>query len=154
MWYRTSQTGPFLPSLLSDPTVKSLASGENNFIFMQDKIKKLIDTLEPDKQQQFKNRLESLNQESSSQNFFSSQDRIENWESLLKDVNDQIAKQNVNVLDDIKSVVKNRIVGKFENGNFDNADKTFKEYLNAQGDLSYFSNFKSFFLLRNLILKA
>ncbi len=143
MWYRTSQLGPTLPAFLSDPTVKSLASGENNFIFMQDKIKKLIDTLEPEKQQQFKDRLESLKQESSSQNFFSSQDRMESWQTLLNDVNNQVVKQNENVVNDIKSIVKNRIVGKFENGNFNDADKTFKEYLDAQGDLNYFSNFKS-----------
>ncbi len=143
MWYRTSQTGPLLPSLLSDPTVKSLASGENNFIFMQDKIKKLIDTLEPEKQQKFKDRLESLKEESSSQNFFSSQNRMENWQTLLNDVNNQVIKQNENVINDIKSTVKDRIVGKFENGNFNDADKTFKEYLDAQGDLNYFSNFKS-----------
>ncbi len=143
MWYRKAQLGPLLPPLLSDPTVSNLASGENNFIAIEDKINKLISQLKQEEQSEFKNRLYELRQQNSSQSSFSSQDRMENWNNLLNDVSNQVFKQKINITNNIKSTVDKRTVGRFEDGEFKDADKLFKEYLNAQGNLNIFSNIKS-----------
>ncbi len=143
MWYRKAQLGPLLPPLLSDPTVSNLASGENNFIAIEDKINKLISQLKQEEQSEFKNRLYELRQQNSSQSSFSSQDRMENWNNLLNDVSNQVFKQKINITNNIKSTVDKRTVGRYEDGEFKDADKLFKEYLNAQGNLNIFSNLKS-----------
>jgi hypothetical protein len=143
MWYRLAQLGPLLSPLLSDPTVSNLASGKNNFIAIEDKINKLISQVKPEEQSEFKNRLYELKQQNSPQNSFSSQDRMENWNNLLSDVNNQVFKQNINITNNIKSTVDKRNVGRYENGEFKDTDKLFKEYLNAQGNLNIFSNLKS-----------
>ncbi len=143
MWYRKAQLGPLLPPLLSDPTVSNLASGENNFIAIEDKINKLISQLKQEEQSEFKNRLYELRQQNSSQSSFSSQDRMENWNNLLNDVSNQVFKQKINITNNIKSTVDKRTVGRYEDGEFKDADKLFKEYLNAQGNLNIFSNIKS-----------
>jgi len=143
MWYRLAQLGSFLPSFISDPTVSNLASGENNFIAIEDKINKLIRQLKPEDQLEFKNRLYELRQQNSSQSSFSSQDRMENWNNLINDVSNQVFKQKINITNNIKSIVDKRTVGRYEDGEFKDADKLFKEYLNAQGNLNIFSNIKS-----------
>jgi hypothetical protein len=143
MWYRLAQLGSFLPSFISDPTVSNLASGKNNFIAIEDKINKLISQVKPEEQSEFKNRLYELKQQNSPQNSFSSQGRMENWNNLLSDVNNQVFKQNINITNNIKSTVDKRNVGRYENGEFKDTDKLFKEYLNAQGNLNIFSNLKS-----------
>ena len=143
MWYRLSQLGTTIPALLTDPTVSNLASGKNKFFVVENNIKKLIDSLQPEKQLQFKNRLESLKQSNSLPNFNTSEDRTESWNNLLKDVSDQVYKQNINSVNYIKSVVNNRMFGRYENNNFIDADKLFKEYLNAQANFENISNMTS-----------
>ena len=127
MWYRTAQITPTLPVL-------SLAN-----------LLQLIEQLKPEKQVEYKKKLESLQQQNSSQ------DRTENLNSLLNDVNNELSnqnnessKQNADIFEYIKPIVKSRIVGTSDKyGDFVDADKLFKEYLDAQGNLNVFSNINS-----------
>lgn len=127
MWYRTAQSKPMLPVLML-PTLL-----------------KLIEQLQPEKQVEFKKRLDSLQQQGSSQ------DRTESLNNLYSDLNNELSKQKIEspnenneIFEYVKPIVKNRIVGTSnEYGDYVDADKIFKEYLDAQGNLSILSNINS-----------
>jgi hypothetical protein len=124
MWYRTAQISPTLPVL-----------GLVNLL-------QLIDQLKPEKQVEYKKRLESLQQQNSSQ------DRTENLNGLVNDLNNEMSIQNNelsnqsnDIFEYVKPIVKSRIIGTSDQyGDFVDADKLFKQYLDAQGNLNVFSN--------------
>jgi len=140
MWYRiaqlaASQVTPILPlGLVTNP---DMFSDGNDSTDLEENVKKLIEIIQPEKRNEFTTRFNQLKQQSSSEN------RIEIWKALFNDVNMALQKNN-NAIKDIQSIVNNRTVGTFDkNGNFDDADKIFKEYLNAEGNIDIFSSVKS-----------
>jgi hypothetical protein len=140
MWYRIAQlaaskVAPFLP--LGIVIFPDMFSNGNASKDLEENMKKLIEKIEPEKRNEFTTRFNQLKQQSSSEN------RIEIWKVLANDVNMALQKNN-NTIKDIQSIVNNRTVGTFDkNGTFDDADKIFKEYLNAEGNGDIFSSLKS-----------
>jgi len=140
MWYRIAQLAaskvfPILPlGIVINP---DMFSNGNDSKDLEENVKKLIEKIEPEKRNEFTTRFNQLKQQSSSEN------RIEIWKVLANDVNMALQKNN-NTIKDIQSIVNNRTVGTFDkNGTFDDADKIFKEYLNAEGNGDIFSSLKS-----------
>ncbi len=127
MWYKLAQYNPMLP------------------VFGLTNLLQLIKQLQPEKQVEYKKRLDLLQQQNSSQG------SIENLNDLLNDVNNELSNknneslnQNSDIFEYIKPIVKNRIVGTSDQyGDFIDADKIFKQYLDAQGNLNIFSNINS-----------
>ncbi len=127
MWYRTAQHNPMLP-VLGLPTLLQL-----------------IKQLQPEKQVEYQKKLESINQQDSSQG------KSENLNNFYNDLNNEISKQKIElsnknneIFEYVKPIVKNRIVGTSnEYGDFVDGDKIFKQYLDAQGNLGILSNINS-----------
>ena len=148
MWYRTAQVGlPLLPllSLLSDPTLKYLGNFKEQFIELDKKIQESIKSLDPEQQQNFQNKLIDLRNDLSQNlnNNLNAQNRIATWNKLLEEIQNQKNNQDVLVIKDLRNIVDNRISGSFVNDAFIDADKIFKEYLDAKTNLNIFSNLKS-----------
>lgn len=145
MWYRTAQLGSSLLSLLSDPTLKYLGNLKEQFIDLDNKIQENIKSLDPEQQQNFQGKLLDLRSDLSQNinNNFRAQDRIENWNILLSEVQNQKTNQDVLVIKDLRNIVDNRTSGSFVGDTFIDADKIFKEYLDAKTNLNIFSNLKS-----------
>ena len=137
MWYRTAQLGSSLLSLLSDPTLKYLGNLKEQFIDLDNKIQENIKSLDPEQQQNFQGKLLDLRSDLSQNinNNFSAQDRIENWNILLSEVQNQKTNQDVLVIKDLRNIVDNRT--------FIDADKIFKEYLDAKTNSNFISSLKS-----------
>ena len=115
MWYRTAQLGSSLLSLLSDPTLKYLGNLKEQFIDLDNKIQENIKSLDPEQQQNFQGKLLDLRSDLSQNinNNFSAQDRIENWNILLSEVQNQKTNQDVLVIKDLRNIVENRSSGSF-----------------------------------------
>ena len=145
MWYRTAQVGSFLLSLLSDPTLKYLGNFKEQFIELDKKIQESIKSLDPEQQQNFQNKLIDLRNDLSQNlnNNLNAQNRIATWNKLLEEIQNQKNNQDVLVIKDLRNIVDNRISGSFVNDAFIDADKIFKEYLDAKTNLNIFSNLKS-----------
>ena len=145
MWYRTAQLGSSLLSLLSDPTLKYLGNLKEQFIDLDNKIQENIKSLDPEQQQNFQGKLLDLRSDLSQNinNNFSAQDRIENWNILLSEVQNQKTNQDVLVIKDLRNIVENRSSGSFVGDTFIDADKIFKEYLDAKTNSNFISSLKS-----------
>jgi hypothetical protein len=145
MWYRTAQLGSSLLSLLSDPTLKYLGNLKEQFIDLDNKIQENIKSLDPEQQQNFQGKLLDLRSDLSQNknNNFSAQDRIENWNILLSEVQNQKTNQDVLVIKDLRNIVENRSSGSFVGDTFVDADKIFKEYLDAKTNSNFISSLKS-----------
>lgn len=148
MWYRTAQVGlPLLSllSLLSDPTLKYLGNFKEQFIELDKKIQESIKSLDPEQQQNFQNKLIDLRNDLSQNlnNNLNAQNRIATWNKLLEEIQNQKNNQDVLVIKDLRNIVDNRTSGSFVNDAYIDADKIFKEYLDAKTNLNIFSNLKS-----------
>ena len=145
MWYRTAQVGSFLLSLLSDPTLKYLGIFKEQFIELDKKIQESIKSLDPEQQQNFQNKLIDLRNDLSQNlnNNLNAQNRIATWNKLLEEIQNQKNNQDVLVIKDLRNIVDNRTSGSFVNDAYIDADKIFKEYLDAKTNLNIFSNLKS-----------
>ena len=121
MWYKFAQSSTTLPVL-------SLAK-------ILQEILKLIKMLDSEKQVEYKNRLDSIQQQTSSK------DRIESLQNLSNDLNKELTIENRDVFEYVKPIINNRTVGSFDKyDDFIDADKIFKQYLDAQGNLSILLN--------------
>ena len=145
MWYRTAQVGSPLLSLLSDPTLKYLGNFKEQFIELDKKIQESIKSLDPEQQQNFQNKLIDLRNDLSQNlnNNLNAQNRIATWNKLLEEIQNQKNNQDVLVIKDLRNIVDNRTSGSFVNDAYIDADKIFKEYLDAKTNLNIFSNLKS-----------
>ena len=145
MWYRTAQVGSPLLSLLSDPTLKYLGNFKEQFIELDKKIQESIKSLDPEQQQNFQNKLIDLRNDLSQNlnNNLNAQNRIATWNNLLEEIQNQKNNQDVLVIKDLRNIVDNRTSGSFVNDAYIDADKIFKEYLDAKTNLNIFSNLKS-----------
>lgn len=145
MWYRIAQLGSPLLSLLSDPTLKFLGNLKEKFIELDQKIQENIDSLDPEQKQIFQTKLNYFRNDLSQNlnNNLGVQDRIDTWNNLLNEVQNQKNNQDVLVIKDLRNIVENRKSGSFIENTFIDADKIFKEYLDAKTNTNIFSNLKS-----------
>jgi hypothetical protein len=132
-------------SLLSDPTLKYLGNFKEQFIELDKKIQESIKSLDPEQQQNFQNKLIDLRNDLSQNlnNNLNAQNRIATWNNLLEEIQNQKNNQDVLVIKDLRNIVDNRTSGSFVNDAYIDADKIFKEYLDAKTNLNIFSNLKS-----------
>ena len=144
MWYRLAQLGSPLLGILSDPTLKYLGNLKEQFFELDNKIQENIKSLNTNQQQNFQTKLNNLRSDLSNlNNNLSAQDRIETWNNLLSEIQNQKNNQDTLVIKDLRNFVENRTSGSFIGNNFYDADKIFKEYLDAKTNLNIFSNLKS-----------
>ena len=139
MWYRFAQ-------ILSDEEPKpgwqqemEFKSGLSREKSLKNKMDSLLEKLPEEKRAEYQKEFDSFTYK----NLNNYQDRVEYIDSLINNINRDITKQNTNSLNYIKSIVNKRITGKYINNEFDDADKIFKEYLDAKTNLNIFSNLKS-----------
>ena len=136
MWYRFAQ-------ILSDEEPKpgwqqemEFKSGLSREKSLKNKMDSLLEKLPEEKRAEYQKEFDSFTYK----NLNNYQDRVEYIDSLINNINRDITKQNTNSLNYIKSIVNNRITGKYINNEFDDADKIFKEYLNAQANTNFISD--------------
>lgn len=145
MWYKFAQIGSPLKSILSDPSLKYLGNSKEQFVILDSKIQENIKSLDPEQQINFQNKLSNLRNDLS-QNLsdrFDAQDRIETWNNLLSEVQNQKNNQDVLVIKDLRNLVEYRNTGSFVDNTFVDSDKIFKEYLDAKTNSDIFSSLKS-----------
>lgn len=139
MWYKTAQLGPLLPSLLIDPFLLTSKKGYTDTL--AEKIKSIIQSFPEDKQLYYSNKLNQISQQSKN-NLPSNiipEDRIETWQNLANEINQDLNQQNSNSFVHMKFIVDQRDVGSFDSDNqFVDADKIFKQYLDAKGKIDIF----------------
>lgn len=151
MWYRLAQLGSPLIGLgspllgiLSDPTLLHLGNLKDKFLELDNKIQENIKSLNPNQQQNFQTKLNNLRSDLSNlNNNINAQDRVETWNNLLDEVQNQKNNQDILVIKDLRNLVENRTSGSFIGNNFYDADKIFKDYLDAKTNINFFSNLKS-----------
>jgi hypothetical protein len=138
MWYRTAQLGLLLPSLLLDPF---LFPRKGYTDALAEKIKSVIQSFPEDKQLYYSNKLNQINQKSKN-NLPSNiipEDRVETWQNLTNEINQDLNQQNSNSFVHMQFIVDQRDVGRFDSDNqFVDADKIFKQYLDAKGKIDLF----------------
>lgn len=137
MWYRKAQLGPLIPSLSIDPLLLSTRNPvDYNTI---EKIKDIIEKLPEDKKIYYYNKFNQLNQPNQIND--NSQNRIKIWNQFFDELNQEINQQNINSMIHMQSIVNQRSVGRFDSfDDFVDADKIFKQYIDAKGDLKFFDN--------------
>ena len=137
MWYKKAQLGPLLPSLSIDPFLLSTKKPiDNNTI---EKIKDIIEKLPEDKKIYYYNKFNQLNQPN--QITDNSQNRSESWNQFSNELNQEINQKNINSMIYMQAIVNQRSVGRSDSlGDFVDADKIFKQYLDARGNLQFFDN--------------
>ena len=136
MWYRFAQIlsdEETIPGWQQEMEFKSGLSRNKN---LKNKIDALLQKLPEDKRAEYQKEYENILYRS----FNNYQDRVEYINTLINNINRDITKQNTNSLNYIKSIVNKRITGKYINNEFDDADKIFKEYLNAQANTNFISD--------------
>ena len=154
MWYRFAQLGSTLAQIsspvltigspllgiLSDPTLLYLGNLKKKFFELDYKIQENIKSLSPNQQQKFQNKLNNLRSDLSNlNNNISAQDRVETWNNLLDEVQNQKNNQDTLVIKDLRNLVDQRTSGSFEGKNFYDADKILKVYLDAKMADDFFS---------------
>ena len=137
MWYKKAQLGPLLPSLSIDPFLLSTKKPiDNNTI---EKIKDIIEKLPEDKKIYYYNKFNQLNQPNQIND--NSQNKIETWNQFSNELKKEINQQNINSMIYMQSIVNQRSVGRSDSfDDFVDADKIFKQYLDARGNLQFFDN--------------
>jgi hypothetical protein len=139
MWYKKAQLGPLLPSLLIDPFLLTSKKGYTDTL--AEKIKSIIQSFPEDKQLYYSNKLNQISQQSKN-NLPSNiipKDSIETWQNLANEINQDLNQQNSNSFVHMKFIVDQRDVGSFDSDNqFVDADKIFKQYLDAKGKIDIF----------------
>ena len=139
MWYKKAQLGPLLPSLLIDPFLLTSRKGYTDTL--AEKIKSVIQSFPEDKQLYYSNKLNQINQKSKN-NLPSNiipEDRVETWQNLTNEINQDLNQQNSNSFVHMQFIVDQRDVGRFDSDNqFVDADKIFKQYLDAKGKIDLF----------------
>ena len=139
MWYKTAQLGPLLPSLSIDPFLLTSKKGYTDTL--AEKIKSIIQSFPEDKQLYYSNKLNQISQQSKN-NLPSNiipEDRVETWQNLANEINQDLNQQNSNSFVHMKFIVDQRDVGSFDSDNqFVDADKIFKQYLDAKGKIDIF----------------
>lgn len=145
MWYKFAQIGSPLISILSDPSLKYLGNLKEQFFRLDSKIQENIKSLDPEQQINFQNKLSNLRNDLSKNlsDRFDAQDRIETWNNLLSEVQNQKNNQDVLVIKDLRNLVEYRNTGSFVDNTFVDSDKIFKEYLDAKTNSDIFSSLKS-----------
>ena len=132
MWYRFAQIlsdEETIPGWQQEMEFKSGLSRNKN---LKNKIDALLQKLPEDKRAEYQKEYENILYRS----FNNYQDRVEYINKFIDKIDNSITSQNINSLKYIKSIVYNRIS---LNG-LDDADRIFKEYLDAQANTNFISD--------------
>ena len=132
MWYRFAQIlsdEETIPGWQQEMEFKSGLSRNKN---LKNKIDALLQKLPEDKRAEYQKEYENILYRS----FNNYQDRVEYINKFIDKIDNSITSQNINSLKYIKSIVNNRIS---LNG-LDDADRIFKEYLDAQANTNFISD--------------